>query len=405
MVIAIFPYTGDNASANYQITKQKGLIGTSNKNNKDLNKRQEAFILYQKDSQYVFEYLGYITGEVSLADNQHWPNFECKHVYKFQPQARDVIIDLKDLCQYLGIEKELDFLITRKSAIFDKYQSDFCKYMWERFNIAIEANVSDDSSSCSSNSSSTKSKPQKQIKKKEDKRKTISKAKRASTWNKYIGNNVGETKCPLCQDRTITQGLNDWEASHVISVSNSGTNDISNLRVLCSQCNQSMSKKNMIDYIEDNFDDISDVKRRLKLSTNTDLNGKTTTTDKISPCRNNSPKTNPIRIEQSYNGNDTKYLELEIWRESDGNTPLESSRISAKITNQSDIDSFIKWYRNVGNSSIIYANLSESLWEKITQIWNSSFDAFKGASYGRSEGNKVVYCYTVIRYKIVKEVY
>lgn len=71
----------------------------------------------------------------------------------------------------------------------------------------------------------------------------ISKSMRVAVWNKYIGENIGKTKCTCCRQYYITQ-LN-FECGHVIAESLGGETEIYNLRPICTVCNKSMGTNNL----------------------------------------------------------------------------------------------------------------------------------------------------------------
>ena len=73
------------------------------------------------------------------------------------------------------------------------------------------------------------------------------KAIRAKVWYKYMGN-VAKGKCYCCKFNEITTF--NFEAGHVTSAADGGSDELSNLRPICQPCNRSMGKMNMDDYIE-----------------------------------------------------------------------------------------------------------------------------------------------------------
>lgn len=74
-------------------------------------------------------------------------------------------------------------------------------------------------------------------------RRKFSQSERQQIWSEYIGTKRGEVKCPLCKINRISQ-LN-YVVGHVISLHKGGTNEVINLRPICSLCNSSMGVKNM----------------------------------------------------------------------------------------------------------------------------------------------------------------
>lgn len=93
----------------------------------------------------------------------------------------------------------------------------------------------------------TKIKGKKETKRK-SKKETIPKIVKTKTWNKYIGRDIGTSKCYCCKTNEITQS--HFESGHVKSEHNGGKVNIDNLRPICSECNKSMGTKNMIEFMD-----------------------------------------------------------------------------------------------------------------------------------------------------------
>jgi hypothetical protein len=74
---------------------------------------------------------------------------------------------------------------------------------------------------------------------------------RVKVWETYIGLDVGQIDCPMCEAVKIYQ-IN-FHCSHVVADIEGGECSLENLRPLCSICNQSMGKQNMLDYAKMNF--------------------------------------------------------------------------------------------------------------------------------------------------------
>jgi hypothetical protein len=77
---------------------------------------------------------------------------------------------------------------------------------------------------------------------------TIPKRLKSDVWDFYIGEEKGIALCMCCNHEKIK--ASHFECGHVISEFNGGTLCIENLRPICSQCNRSMSKKNMNEFME-----------------------------------------------------------------------------------------------------------------------------------------------------------
>jgi hypothetical protein len=79
------------------------------------------------------------------------------------------------------------------------------------------------------------------------KKKKIPSTLKRLVWNKYIGEDIGKSKCLCCKLTDITQL--SFHCGHVISEFNSGSIDIENLRPICQNCNSSMGSQNMDEFI------------------------------------------------------------------------------------------------------------------------------------------------------------
>ena len=81
-------------------------------------------------------------------------------------------------------------------------------------------------------------------------KKNIPKLKRDRCWiNRY--NDSLHEKCPIpaCSNILDKCDSKTWQAGHITSESNGGSCDITNLRPICPECNQSMGKTNWNDYL------------------------------------------------------------------------------------------------------------------------------------------------------------
>ena len=83
--------------------------------------------------------------------------------------------------------------------------------------------------------------------------KTIPAVIKKQVWDTYIGSSIGKIECPLCQNNEIQQ-LN-FHCAHVTARSKGGSDQIENLRPICSICNQSISSYNLIDFAEKYYPD------------------------------------------------------------------------------------------------------------------------------------------------------
>jgi hypothetical protein len=66
-------------------------------------------------------------------------------------------------------------------------------------------------------------------------------------WNKYIGEDIGKSKCYCCKLSYITQL--SFHCGHVVAEKNGGDINVDNLRPICQSCNSSMGINNMDSYI------------------------------------------------------------------------------------------------------------------------------------------------------------
>ena len=76
----------------------------------------------------------------------------------------------------------------------------------------------------------------------------IPKSLKKSLWKKYFTMECGKALCPLNCGQYITQI--DFEAGHIISRKNKGTNKLDNLMPICRLCNGSMGCINLPDYVK-----------------------------------------------------------------------------------------------------------------------------------------------------------
>tara|TARA_Y100000389_G_scaffold25043_1_gene21761 strand:+ start:302 stop:1018 length:717 start_codon:yes stop_codon:yes gene_type:complete len=78
------------------------------------------------------------------------------------------------------------------------------------------------------------------------KKKTIPKALKIAVWNKYIGEEIGKTKCYCCELTDITQSK--FHCGHILAEANGGDLHVDNLKPICESCNKSMGTSNMLDF-------------------------------------------------------------------------------------------------------------------------------------------------------------
>lgn len=78
-------------------------------------------------------------------------------------------------------------------------------------------------------------------------KKTIPKPLKQKVWNKWVGIEIGQTKCLCCKLHDISQG--SFSCGHIIAEINGGELKMDNLKPICSSCNSSMGTQNMNDYM------------------------------------------------------------------------------------------------------------------------------------------------------------
>ena len=82
--------------------------------------------------------------------------------------------------------------------------------------------------------------------KEKTKKKPIHKSLKIAVWNKYIGEDIGKTKCLCCEITEITQLK--FHCGHIIAECEGGETNITNLIPICESCNKSMNKMNLYEF-------------------------------------------------------------------------------------------------------------------------------------------------------------
>lgn len=82
------------------------------------------------------------------------------------------------------------------------------------------------------------------------KRKTIPKTVREKLWKQTFGDNTFNGSCYCC--KTVVDAFH-WEAGHINSAHNGGSDKLDNLRVICVSCNRSMGTCNMDEFKDKYF--------------------------------------------------------------------------------------------------------------------------------------------------------
>ena len=89
-------------------------------------------------------------------------------------------------------------------------------------------------------------KHKKEEKKTKYKKKAIPKTVKKATWDRWIGKDVGVTKCLCCEHQEIRQF--EFHCGHVVAESKGGKTTVDNMRPICAQCNLSMGSMDMNEF-------------------------------------------------------------------------------------------------------------------------------------------------------------
>lgn len=95
-------------------------------------------------------------------------------------------------------------------------------------------------------------KPKKKNPKKQTVRKAIPKAVKLLVWDKYIGPEKGIGNCFVCNCDIDSKR---FDCGHIISSAAGGTYTVDNLRCVCSKCNNSVYKKDMLEFKKEYFNE------------------------------------------------------------------------------------------------------------------------------------------------------
>ena len=80
------------------------------------------------------------------------------------------------------------------------------------------------------------------------KKKKISATLKRLVWNKWIGEELGKSKCLCCNVTDINQM--SFNCGHIIAECKGGETILSNLKPICQNCNSSMASMNMNDFMK-----------------------------------------------------------------------------------------------------------------------------------------------------------
>jgi len=80
------------------------------------------------------------------------------------------------------------------------------------------------------------------------KKKSIPAAIKRLVWHRWIGEEIGKTKCLCCNVTDINQM--SFNCGHIIAESKGGETIVSNLKPICQNCNSSMASMNMDEFMK-----------------------------------------------------------------------------------------------------------------------------------------------------------
>jgi 5-methylcytosine-specific restriction endonuclease McrA len=75
---------------------------------------------------------------------------------------------------------------------------------------------------------------------------SIPKAVKRSVWDKWVGKDIGTTKCLCCKHQEIRQI--EFHCGHILAEKNGGDTNVNNLMPICAQCNLSMGTMNIKEF-------------------------------------------------------------------------------------------------------------------------------------------------------------
>lgn len=81
------------------------------------------------------------------------------------------------------------------------------------------------------------------------KRKNFNYSSTTLVWKSVYGDILSNAKCKICAERVFNlEDRDKWEIAHIVAFSKGGSDDFSNLRPVCRECNRAMGSKNLVDY-------------------------------------------------------------------------------------------------------------------------------------------------------------
>jgi len=82
------------------------------------------------------------------------------------------------------------------------------------------------------------------------KRRSIPKTLKDNVWNNAFTERNGVGQCFVCKGKITSRS---FDCGHIVSVAKGGTDQLSNLKPVCSTCNKSMGTQNMMGFKEEFF--------------------------------------------------------------------------------------------------------------------------------------------------------
>ena len=80
----------------------------------------------------------------------------------------------------------------------------------------------------------------------------IPKSVKVAIWNRYIGEEIGKARCPVCSNNFITQM--NFHCGHIVAESMGGKTTVDNLVPVCATCNLSMGTMNLHEFRQKYFE-------------------------------------------------------------------------------------------------------------------------------------------------------
>ena len=90
-------------------------------------------------------------------------------------------------------------------------------------------------------------------KKPKAKRTTLPSKRKTEVWESYVGRAIGIVMCFCCGIKEVSS--REFIVGHVTSIDQGGSNNVSNLRPICSSCNNSMGTQDMVSYMKKYYPD------------------------------------------------------------------------------------------------------------------------------------------------------